>query len=201
MNFLVLGTPFLLFMLNYDWPLSYAIKLVGAVFIIIGLAELRSQLKYEAKLKTLFVVFAFLCGFSAVLVQILRLLSVLGEMSKTVPLVADIIALLLWAAAVLIPLYAISMLYDVLDKNREYLAYTANLVKLEYTLKKICFVTIFVYISNVIYVLLPYRQTGDFFGVLMAIGKIILYILIIIASIRFFKVRSDYYQKAEDSEE
>ena len=93
------------------------------------------------------------------------------------------------------------MLYKLLDKNRELLSDTVNLVKLGDTLKKLYFVTVFTYVSNLIYMLLPYRQTADFFAVLMIIGKIVLYVLIIISTVRFFRLRTDYYSHTADDEE
>ena len=201
MNFLVLGTPLLLFMLNYDWPLSYAIKLVGAVFIIIGLTELKNDFLAVDKTKKLLIYFIVFNAVSGIVILSLRFGHAFDNDILKVPLGFRLLALLFWAAASIGSVYAMKQIYYLLDVDRDQLFSTVNLVKLEYTLKKIYYVTVFVYISNVIYVLLPYRQTGDFFGVLMAIGKIILYVLIIVATVRFFMVRSDYYQKAEDSEE
>lgn len=201
MNFLVLGTPFLLFMLNYDWPLSYAIKLVGAVFIFIGLTELKNEFLSADKTKRLLMPFIILNAVSAVVIFCIRSGNAFDKDILKVPLCFRLSALLFWAAATIGAVYIMKQIYHLLDADRDLLFGTVNLVKLEYTLKKIYFVTIFVYISNVFYVLLPYRQTGDFFGVLMAIGKMFLYVLIIVATVRLFGVRSDYYRKAEDSEE
>ena len=195
MNFLVLGTPFLLFMLNFDWSVSYAVKLVGAIFMLVGMYELKNEMSHDNKLKKYFTA---CLGFSAaggIVILVMRLLSTLGESVKNVSAAANAFALLIWGAAVIIPLYCIAMLYGYIDDNRDKLTDTVNLVKLGFTLKKVYIVTVFAYVSNVIYVLLPYRQTADFFAVLMIIGKITLYVLIIVSTVRFFKVRIDYYIK------
>ncbi len=201
MNFLVLGTPFLLFMLNYDWPLSYIIKLVGTVFVLIGLIELKDKLKNPDKLKTITVSYIIVCAASAAGTLILRMIVDMGRKVEVIPWAAKLICLVLWAAAVLVSVYIMDMLYKLIDKNRELLSDTVNLVKMGDTLKKVYFVTVFTYISNCIYILLPYRQTADFFAVLMIIGKLVLYVLIIIAAVRFFKLRTDYYRQTADDEE
>ena len=201
MNFLVLGTPFLLFMLNYDWPLSYIIKLVGTVFVLIGLIELKDKLKNPDKLKTITVSYIIVCAASAAGTLILRMIVDMGRKVEVIPWAAKLICLVLWAAAVLVSVYIMDMLYKLIDKNRELLSDTVNLVKMGDTLKKVYFVTVFTYISNCIYILLPYRQTADFFAVLMIIGKLVLYVLIIIAAVRFFKLRTDYYRQTTDDEE
>ena len=201
MNFLVLGTPFLLFMLNYDWPLSYIIKLVGTVFVLIGLIELKDKLKNPDKLKTITVSYIIVCAASAAGTLILRMIVDMGRKVEVIPWAAKLICLVLWAAAVLVSVYIMDMLYKLIDKNRELLSDTVNLVKMGDTLKKVYFVTVYTYISNCIYILLPYRQTADFFAVLMIIGKLVLYVLIIIAAVRFFKLRTDYYRQTADDEE
>lgn len=201
MNFLVLGTPFLLFMLNYDWPVSYLIKLVGAVLILVGLIELKNDIKDQDKLKTLTVCYTIVCGASTAGTFVLRMIVDMGNKVEAVPLAAKLICLILWAAAVLVSVYIMDMLYKLLDKNRELLSDTVNLVKLGDTLKKLYFVTVFTYVSNLIYMLLPYRQTADFFAVLMIIGKLVLYVLIIISTVRFFRLRTDYYSHTADDEE
>ena len=201
MNFLVLGTPFLLFMLNYDWPLSYIIKLVGTVFVLIGLIELKDKLKNPDKLKTITVSYIIVCAASAAGTLILRMIVDMGRKVEVIPWAAKLICLVLWAAAVLVSVYIMDMLYKLIDKNRELLSDTVNLVKMGDTLKKVYFVTVFTYISNCIYILLPYRQTADFFAGLMIIGKLVLYVLIIIAAVRFFKLRTDYYRQTVDDEE
>ena len=199
MNFLVLGSPLLLFMLNYDWTTSYFIKLVGALLTLVGIIELKSEFKGLLKLKKATALYAVFCGVSAGCIAFMKFFHILGsEKIKLRPL-GDLLSLALWAGAVFFGLYISRQVYNCIDKERENLSDTVGLVRLGYTLTKVIYLTVFTYVSNVIYILLPYRQTADFFAVLMMIGKICLYVLIIVYSVRFFRVRTSYYQKENDN--
>lgn len=74
MNFFMVGSFFMLFMLNADWTSNYVIKLVGFLFFAVGTAEAEERTDAFAHLKKP----AYTCAMCALVVVCQLLLKLLS---------------------------------------------------------------------------------------------------------------------------
>ena len=75
MNFFMVGSFFMLFMLNAGWTSNYVIKLVGFLFFAVGTAEAEERTDAFAHLKKPAYTSSAMCALAVVCQLLLKLLS------------------------------------------------------------------------------------------------------------------------------
>ena len=93
MNFFMVGSFFMLFMLNAGWTSNYVIKLVGFLFFAVGTAEAEERTDAFAHLKKPAYTSSAMCALAVVCQLLLKLLS-------PAAMAANVISILLSAATV-----------------------------------------------------------------------------------------------------
>ena len=112
MNFFMVGSFFMLFMLNAGWTSNYVIKLVGFLFFAVGTAEAEERTDAFAHLKKPAYTSCAMCALAVVCQLLLKLLS-------PAAMAANVISILLSAATVYMSLNLMRMFLVALDSHRE----------------------------------------------------------------------------------
>ena len=112
MNFFMVGSFFMLFMLNAGWTSNYVIKLVGFLFFAVGTAEAAERTDAFAHLKKPAYTSSAMCALAVVCQLLLKLLS-------PAAMAANVISILLSAATVYMSLNLMRMFLVALDSHRE----------------------------------------------------------------------------------
>ena len=112
MNFFMVGSFFMLFMLNAGWTSNYVIKLVGFLFFAVGTAEAEERTDAFAHLKKPAYTSSAMCALAVVCQLLLKLLS-------PAAMAANVISILLSAATVYMSLNLMRMFLVALDSHRD----------------------------------------------------------------------------------
>ena len=124
MNFFMVGSFFMLFMLNAGWTSNYVIKLVGFLFFAVGTAEAEERTDAFAHLKKPAYTSSAMCALAVVCQLLLKLLS-------PAAMAANVISILLSAATVYMSLNLMRMVLVALDSHRELVEDVSNIVRFQ----------------------------------------------------------------------
>ena len=130
MNFFMVGSFFMLFMLNAGWTSNYVIKLVGFLFFAVGTAEAEERTDAFAHLKKPAYTSSTMCALAVVCQLLLKLLS-------PAAMAANVISILLSAATVYMSLNLMRMFLVALDSHRELVEDVSNIVRLQGSFNKL----------------------------------------------------------------
>ena len=181
MNFFMVGSFFMLFMLNAGWTSNYVIKLAGFLFFAVGTAEAEERTDAFAHLKKPAYTSSAMCALAVVCQLLLKLLS-------PAAMAANVISILLSAATVYMSLNLMRMFLVALDSHRELVEDVSNIVRLQGSFNKLALMT-FIYFGGEFVTTLA--------GVIAAIAKILVYIFLLIMLYNFNKLRTDYEKRRE----
>ena len=140
MNFFMVGSFFMLFMLNAGWTSNYVIKLVGFLFFAVGTAEAEERTDAFAHLKKPAYTSSAMCALAVVCQLLLKLLS-------PAAMAANVISILLSAATVYMSLNLMRMFLVALDSHRELVEDISNIVRLQGSFNKLALMT-FIYFGG-----------------------------------------------------
>ena len=183
MNFFMVGSFFMLFMLNAGWTSNYVIKLVGFLFFAVGTAEAEERTNAFAHLKKPAYTSSTMCALAVVCQLLLKLLS-------PAAMAANVISILLSAATVRMFLVA-------LDSHRELVEDVSNIVRLQGSFNKLALMTFIYFGGDLLNRLIPIEFVTTLAGVVAAIAKILVYIFMLIMLYNFNKLRTDYEKRRE----
>ena len=181
MNFFMVGSFFMLFMLNAGWTSIYVIKLVGFLFFAVGTAEAEERTDAFAHLKKPAYTSSAMCALAVVCQLLLKLLS-------PAAMAANVISILLSAATVYMSLNLMRMFLVALDSHRELVEDVSNIVRLQGS---------FNFGGDLLNRLIPIEFVTTLAGVIAAIAKILVYIFLLIMLYNFNKLRTDYEKRRE----
>ena len=188
MNFFMVGSFFMLFMLNAGWTSNYVIKLVGFLFFAVGTAEAEERTDAFAHLKKPAYTSSAMCALAVVCQLLLKLLS-------PAAMAANVISILLSAATVYMSLNLMRMFLVALDSHRELVEDVSNIVRLQGSFNKLALMT-FIYFGGDL-LNRPIEFVTTLAGVIAAIAKILVYIFLLIMLYNFNKLRTDYEKRRE----
>ena len=174
MNFSMVGSFFMLFMLNAGWTSNYVIKLVGFLFFAVGTAEAEERTDAFAHLKKPAYTSSAMCALAVVCQLLLKLLS-------PAAMAANVISILLSAATVYMSLNLMRMF----------------LVRLQGSFNKLALMTFIYFGGDLLNRLIPIEFVTTLAGVIAAIAKILVYIFLLIMLYNFNKLRTDYEKRRE----
>ena len=186
MNFFMVGSFFMLFMLNAGWTSNYVIKLVGFLFFAVGTAEAEERTNAFAHLKKPAYTSSTMCALAVVL----KLLS-------PAAMAANVISILLSAATVYMSLNLMRMFLVALDSHRELVEDVSNIVRLQGSFNKLALMTFIYFGGDLLNRLIPIEFVTTLAGVVAAIAKILVYIFMLIMLYNFNKLRTDYEKRRE----
>lgn len=186
----MVGSVFMLFMLNADWTSNYVIKLAGFLFFTIGVSEAEEHTGVFSHLKKPARMSSAMCAVAAAAQLLLKLL-------KPADMAANIISILLCVATAYMSLNLFRMFYVALDKHRELVNDASNIVRLGGSFQKLALFTIVNVVCDILNRLIPIELVSTLAGVFMAVSKILLYIFLIILAFHFYKVRTDFLKKQD----
>lgn len=185
MNFSMVGSFFMLFMLNAGWTSNYVIKLVGFLFFAVGTAEAEERTDAFAHLKKPAYTSSAMCALAVVCQLLLKLLS-------PAAMAANVISILLSAATVYMSLNLMRMFLVALDSHRELVEDVSNIVRLQGSFNKLALMTFIYFGGDLLNRLIPIEFVTTLAGVIAAIAKILVYIFLLIMLYNFNKLRTDY---------
>ena len=184
MNFFMVGSFFMLFMLNAGWTSNYVIKLAGFLFFAVGTAEAEERTDAFAHLKKPAYTSSAMCAL------LLKLLS-------PAAMAANVISILLSAATVYMSLNLMRMFLVALDSHRELVEDVSNIVRLQGSFNKLALMTFIYFGGDLLNRLIPIEFVTTLAGVIAAIAKILVYIFLLIMLYNFNKLRTDYEKRRE----
>lgn len=185
MNFFMVGSFFMFFMLNAGWTSNYVIKLVGFLFFAVGTAEAEERTDAFAHLKKPAYTSSAMCALAVVCQLLLKLLS-------PAAMAANVISILLSAATVYMSLNLMRMFLVALDSHRELVEDVSNIVRLQGSFNKLALMTFIYFGGDLLNRLIPIEFVTTLAGVIAAIAKILAYIFLLIMLYNFNKLRTDY---------
>lgn len=185
MNFFMVGSFFMLFMLNAGWTSNYVIKLAGFLFFAVGTAEAEERTDAFAHLKKPAYTSSAMCALAVVCQLLLKLLS-------PAAMAANVISILLSAATVYMSLNLMRMFLVALDSHRELVEDVSNIVRLQGSFNKLALMTFIYFGGDLLNRLIPIEFVTTLAGVIAAIAKILVYIFLLIMLYNFNKLRTDY---------
>lgn len=238
MNFLCIGTAFLLFQLNFGWVSNYIVKLIGFAFFFVGLGELRDLSRAQdnsgekAALvgfnvrKQLEDIFKDSCseesaaGFPQTRLAALELIKkqaavssgmclaaavcrfVLG-MVKLSSLFDNLLSAVLGTAVTVMALSLFDIALKFCELNEKYsqtnrcrfLNDISNIYRLRSAYNKTAVVTLICLGCDILNRFIPVEFIAGEAGLGLAVGKIILYCLIVFTVYHFNRVRTDCNRK------
>lgn len=190
MNFFMVGSFFMLFMLNAGWTSNYVIKLVGFLFFAVGTAEAEERTDAFAHLKKPAYTSSAMCALAVVCQLLLKLL-------PPAAMAANVISILLSAATVYMSLNLMRMFLVALDSHRELVEDVSNIVRLQGSFNKLALMTLIYFGGDLLNRLIPIEFVTTLAGVIAAIAKILVYIFLLIMLYNFNKLRTDYEKRRE----
>lgn len=190
MNFFMVGSFFMLFMLNAGWTSNYVIKLAGFLFFAVGTAEAAERTEAFSHLKKPAYTSSAMCGLAVVCQLLLKLLS-------PAAMAVNVISILLSAATVYMSLNLMRMFLVALDSHRELVEDVSNIVRLQGSFNKLALMTLIYFGGDLLNRLIPIEFVTTLTGVIAAIAKILVYIFLIIMLYNFNKLRTDYENRRE----
>ena len=185
MNFFMVGSVFMLFMLNADWTSNYVIKLAGFVFFAVGVFESEEHTDAFSHLKKPAWTSSAMCAAAAAAQLLLKLL-------KPADIAANIISILLCVAVTYMSLNLFRMFYVALDKHRELVTDASNIVRLGGNFQKLALFTAVNVVCDLLNRLIPLELVSTLAGVFTAVSKILVYIFLLILAFNFYKLRTDF---------
>lgn len=186
----MVGSFFMLFMLNAGWTSNYVIKLVGFLFFAVGTAEAEERTDAFAHLKKPAYTSSTMCALAVVCQLLLKLLS-------PAAMAANVISILLSAATVYMSLNLMRMFLVALDSHRELVEDVSNIVRLQGSFNKLALMTFIYFGGDLLNRLIPIEFVTTLAGVIAAIAKILVYIFLLIMLYNFNKLRTDYEKRRE----
>lgn len=219
MNFLCLGTVFILMQLNLGWISNYAVKLIGFAITLVGIDELRDlcdvqqnnshageATEFSRKRNELLeltkkrgIVFTAVCAISVVGMVLAKY--VLNKVFETGKFYNGA-SILFGTIVTLMALEFFGEISKFILKNEKDGAYAflndrSNAVRLDGTYRKIVWCTLGNLAFDLLNRLIPSGILVELSGFLAAISKIVLYGFIITAVVQFNKMRLDCNNKYE----
>ncbi len=190
MNFFMVGSFFMLFMLNADWASNYAVKLVGFIFFVLGTMEAADFTDAFSHIKKPAVTSAAMCAVAFAAQLLMKLL-------KPAAMASNIISILLFAATLYMSLNVFRMFVNALDSHRELVDDVSHIVRLQSNFNKLAIFTIINFCGDVLNRLIPLELFTTLGGVVTAISKILIYIFLLILLFSFNKLRTDFDKRQE----
>ena len=218
MNFLTVGSLFLLFQLNIDWTSNYIVKLIGFAFFVGGISELSEICSMKNPVKTgnekadkffsqrisllsdikgKAVTMCIMCAIAAVCEGLLK------YVLKPADFAVNVISLILGAAVAFLSLNLFRMVYDFIEKHERFSrgnsnSFTdneANVVRLGGAFYKLAVITLVNVAFDILNRLVPVAVISNVAGFVVAVSKILLYIFLLVVVFDFNKIRVDYNKK------
>lgn len=187
MNFLCMGFFILSIQLNFSWTINYILKLIGMLFLIIGVKEMSEYHGAYKQLMKLVRIISDITGAAFIAIFILNFLNISGALMNVLGLIIGAVV----TAAVILPQKKI---IDMLWADDNVVNDTVGVKLLKSAWTKLIYFTFAGLVCNV-FNIIPVKAVADTAGLAMAVCRIIMYIFALVMLWRFNKVRSDFYKK------
>ena len=155
----MVGSFFMLFMLNAGWTSNYVIKLAGFLFFAVGTAEAEERTDAFTHLKKPAYTSSAMCALAVVCQLLLKLLS-------PAAMAANVISILLSAATVYMSLNLMRMFLVALDSHRELVEDVSNIVRLQGSFNKLALMTFIYFGGDLLNRLIPIEFVTTLAGVI-----------------------------------
>jgi hypothetical protein len=207
MNFLCLGTAFLLIQLKLSGLALYVIKLIGFLLFIVGLRELsdlcaRQKVGGEDKRISRLKEIEKSCTVSAVLCGVAVICMILLKALKPAEMAVNVIGILLGAAVTVMSLGLFRQTVNLIlenekDDSHPLVNNRANVVRLSESFTKTAVCTLAGLVCDIINRLIPVAAIEDVSGFLAYIIRITMYVFLIMTVVHFNRVRVDCNDRFE----
>lgn len=183
MNFFTVGFLLANFQLNADWASGYFVRLVGALFMLGGIAELSG---FEVRVKTLTPLCAMLAVLSAASGVTMLMMSDKGTvMSRSVCILDAMVTTALAAVA-------FRALFGCLAENTSIVANEPEVAKAASGYDKLLIVAAVSLAADAVNRFTGGTVAADAAGVVMAIARVVFYVMLIAGAFRFNRLRCSF---------
>ena len=187
MNFFCVGFFILAFQLNLSWAVNYALKLVGMLFVVGGVWEMSCYNKRFERLMKPAVANACL---SLVCAVTFAMLSFFG-ISETL---RNVLGVAVGAVVTMLAIIVQKNVLDTMSADSEIVNDLAGLERLKSAWKTVVYFSLAGLFFNALN-LVPVDTISDTAALIMAICRVIMYIIALVMLWRFNKVRTDHNNK------
>lgn len=194
-----MGSLMLMFSLNIDWTANYVIKLAGFLFLLVGSAQIRASLDNQPESKIAYENIgkeASVCsGFTLVAIMCVLLTKFVLKPSL---LVGNVVYIIIGIAVTYMALNLYRKLVANLISDGEnplFVDNKANIKRLGKSYKRLAFTIAVNVLFDVVQRIVPISIVDGTAGAIVAVTRILGYILLVILCVQFYKIRTDFNKK------